>query len=345
MRVSGYMPALKIAIGAICLSMTAVTSVMQFHPLGPHGTLARSIQFGAGASATLVGILWLVRRWPTYRQAVMFVIWADLSIAIGASMNSAPASRLCATVHFGLIGVFAAFLLGQRVLAAHCVFITAAILALAVYSVEVDHVSWLDLYIYLAPAISSAVFMPAVIQVVIDGGRRALRAIARQAIRDPMTGLNNRRGMYAAVGRLQRRTSSTILVVAVIDLDRFKEINDVRGHERGDQVLKAVGDVLRSCTRSGDIAARLGGDEFAVIAALGQHCDIDGFVERLHSHLLGIADTTTVSVGVAWERLPLESSDDIGSVLRHADRAMYEAKRQGGNRLARIAPGGAIEQS
>jgi len=342
LRVSGYQPLLKVVIGVICISMTAVTAVMQFHPLGPHGTVARAVQFGAGASATAVGILWLVRRWPTYRQAMLFVVWADVAIVLGASMNSAPASRLAAMIHLGLIGVFVAFFLGLRILAAHCVFATVVTLSLAAYSVHADHVGWLDLYIYLAPAISSVVFLPAVIQAVIEGARRAIQDTARQAMRDPLTGLLNRRGIDAAIGKRVRREPSGVLLAAVVDLDRFKHLNDMRGHEAGDRALQAVADVLRGCVRARDSVARLGGDEFVVLATLESSAGIDGLVDRLRDGLQTIADTITGSVGVAWEALPVAQKDTVDTVLRHADRAMYEAKSQGGNQLVQAASTGSV---
>jgi hypothetical protein len=75
----------------------------------------RLIHLVVSSSAAVVGIGWLIGRWPTYPMALAFVVWADISLAIAAAVLAAPESRLCATIHFGLIGVFVAFLLGKRV--------------------------------------------------------------------------------------------------------------------------------------------------------------------------------------------------------------------------------------
>jgi diguanylate cyclase (GGDEF)-like protein len=234
---------------------------------------------------------------------------ADLALGVAACMLSAPASRLCATIHLGLIGVFAAFLLGKRVLAAHCAFATALIAGWTVFSVLADHVGWFDLYIFYAPALSTVVLLPVIIQAVIDGGRRAVRRIARDALRDPVTGLHNRRGLYAAAQAVASDRSSETLVAAAIDLDNCKVLNDTHGHEWGDAALQTVASALRRCIRSGDIVARLGGDEFVVVAILGSADGVLSFIERIGSALLAAADTITASVGV---HVVTQSHDQFG---------------------------------
>lgn len=337
LRVSGWMQPLKLLIGIIVMSTTPVSLAMQFHPLGPHDLTPRLVQIVLAVSAFVVGVIWIVGPWPTFRQSLWFVAWADVSLAIGTAMNSAPGSRICGAFNMGLIGVYIAFILGPRVLAAHCAFVSVLVLGLAAYSVTSDHVGWFDLYIYLAPLISSLIFLPALIQAVIEGARRAVHKVVQDANLDPLTGLNNRRGMYARADELIQRDASTVLAAVIIDLDRFKELNDEHGHDRGDLALNAVARVLESGIGEGDVAARLGGDEFGVVVARNSEADVAHFIDRLHAMLQGISDTVPASVGVVCRRLPV---DDVDSILRHADRAMYEAKRQGGNRLIQFDPWG-----
>lgn len=94
-------------------------------------------------------------------------------MVVGACTLSAPASRLGALAHMGLIGVFAAFLLGWRVLAVHCVFATVAIFGLMGWNARLGEATWFDQYVYSAPALSSVVLLPIITQVVIEGGRRS----------------------------------------------------------------------------------------------------------------------------------------------------------------------------
>jgi len=342
LRGSGLMAPLKVLIGIAVMSMTPVVLTMQFHPLGPHGLILRVVQGALAVSATVIGIMWMVCRWPTFRQSLLFVAWADVGIAIGTVVNSGTAARLCGVFHMGLIGVYIAFILGPAVLAVHCAFIFVFVLVLAAYCVAVDHVGWFDLYIYLAPAISSLIFLPVLIQAVIEGARRTAWATVQQVNIDPLTGLSNRRGMHARTAQLIQTDSSTALVAVIVDLDRFKTLNDQHGHERGDVALKKVASVLSTSVREGDIAARLGGDEFGAVAAVNSGAEAAEFVERLRAGLLDITDTVTASVGVVYKRLPLAGEDDIDALLRHADRAMYEAKRQGGNRVVQFDPWDAL---
>jgi diguanylate cyclase (GGDEF)-like protein len=334
LRTTGYLGALKVGICAFCLSMAVLGVIVQFHPLGPHWLPMRIVHAVVLASTVLVGLWWLKRPWPGYRSAIAFVVWADLAVVIAAIVLSAPQSRLCATIHMGLIGVFAAFLLGWRVLAAHCAFATAVIVSITVWAVLRDDVTLLDLYIFYAPALSSVVVLPVIIQVVIEAGRRSIGTIALAAVRDPLTGLLNRRGMYEAADAMAARPAKAIIAVAAIDVDEFKQLNDNHGHSIGDAALRGIAEQLLAMIRPTDIAARIGGDEFVLITYLEDGDGLQSFIDRCDDLLLHtIAEAVvSASIGIAWQ-----TSDDaqfsLDDVLKNADVAMYEAKRGGGNAL------------
>ncbi|WP_424808482.1 GGDEF domain-containing protein [Rhodococcus sp. 27YEA15] len=336
LRTTGYLGVLKSAICVLCVSMAVLGTIVQFHPLGPQGLEVRIIHGTILASAVVVGVWWQVRPWPGHRSAIAFVVWADVSVIAAAALTSAPQARLSATTHMGLIGVFAAFLLGWRVLALHCALATTAIVGFTLWAVFADQATLLDLYIYYAPALSSVVVLPIVIQTVIEAGRRSIKRTARLASRDPLTGLLNRRGMYAAADASKPASfeGPILVVVAAIDVDRFKQLNDGHGHDVGDRALQLVAGQLLGMIRSGDIAARTGGDEFVVIAYRENASDVDSFVDRCATLLLNKTDgaVVTTSIGVVCE-----SSTDrhfsLDSLLRNADSAMYQAKRSGGRLL------------
>ena len=335
---SGYLQTLKVAIGGLCISMAALGSISLLHPLGPHGAVSRTIQSVVAASALLVGVWWMIGRWPSYVAAVAFVVWADASVGIAATLLGTAPARMCTIIDMVLPGLFAGLVLGTWVLAAHCALGAALIIGVTVHSVVLEHMGWFALFPFQAPALSAVVVLPIVTQAVIEGGRGGWRSTAQQAMCDPMTGLSNRRGMYMAAQQLITRHPSAALVAAAIDLDRFKQINDHSGHQRGDEVLRAVAAALRSAVRRGDIIARPGGDEFMVIAAMDDPTGVDNFVERLQAVLNDTAGTVTASVGVAWQSLRIDDGDIIDTLLRHADRVMYDAKRQGGNRIVLAPP-------
>ncbi len=332
-RASGYLRTLKFAVGAFCFAMAVLGCVTLLHPLGPQSLIGRIAQFTFAMSALAVGIWWMVARWPSFRAAVMFMVWADLGLMIAAITASSPEARITTVINMSLVGVFASFLMGPKVLATHCAAACALIFGLAAQAVISGERTWFDTYMFVTPALVAVVVMPVAIQVVIEGGRRAVARTARQALRDPMTGLRNRRGMYESMRRALRGRREAVLVAAAIDLDRFKQLNDDHGHQRGDDALRAVADALRSSIRAGDVAARLGGDEFVVMAAMDSPEGVVSFTERMRTAMEAVPGTITASVGVACVAGELGDGELIDEVLRRADRAMYEAKRQGGNRL------------
>ncbi|MGN9808378.1 putative bifunctional diguanylate cyclase/phosphodiesterase [Micromonospora sp. BQ11] len=151
---------------------------------------------------------------------------------------------------------------------------------------------------------------------------------------DPLTGLANRRGLLRALHRCAETGTSCVLLS--LDLDGFKNVNDMRGHDVGDAVLAEVGRRLRGSLRPGDVAARLGGDEFAVLMH-GRQSDAERVGERLLGVLHGAYEQPegpvflSVSIGTAgWAGEP-----DVELLLRHADLALRYAKQRGKNRIER----------
>ncbi|MEV1332075.1 bifunctional diguanylate cyclase/phosphodiesterase [Micromonospora costi] len=151
---------------------------------------------------------------------------------------------------------------------------------------------------------------------------------------DALTGLANRRGLLRALHRCAE--TGTACVLLTLDLDGFKHVNDVRGHEAGDAVLAEVGRRLRACLRPGDVAARLGGDEFAVLMP-ATPAEADRVAERLLGVLGQAYDQVdgpvflSVSIGVAG----CGGVPDAELLLRHADLALRYAKQRGKNRIER----------
>jgi len=165
-------------------------------------------------------------------------------------------------------------------------------------------------------------------------GRKALETrLAREAEIDPLTGLLNRRGVAAFLGRVFADAGEDAGAVTAfyVDLDRFKPVNDQLGHASGDDVLMAVARRLTRIAREGvDLVGRLGGDEFIIVLVGLDSDDIDPIVERMRTSLqapfqLGSrAITVGVSIGVARSR----AHSTVDSLLSSADEAMYADKRQ-----------------
>jgi diguanylate cyclase (GGDEF)-like protein/PAS domain S-box-containing protein len=161
-------------------------------------------------------------------------------------------------------------------------------------------------------------------------------ALEYQALHDALTGLPNRSlfGDRLRQALLAARRNQKMFGVLLLDLDRFKDINDALGHDRGDSLLQEVTARLRGVLRATDTIARLGGDEFAVLTTDAKHPDdIVATARKILAALEGpfaIADQmveTGASIGTAM--YPLHG-DDPSTLLRRADVAMYVAKRSGG---------------
>ena len=176
--------------------------------------------------------------------------------------------------------------------------------------------------------------------------RRNLARLEHLVAHDPLTDLPNRTRFHERLEQAlaQARHERRRLAVLYLDLDGFKGINDRYGHELGDQLLREVGDRLRRSVRQSDLVARLGGDEFVAMLCDIAHADqaraaaeqiraalLEPF--RLEGHVLRIS----ASIGIA---LHPEHGDEKKPLLRHADSAMYAAKREGGNRLEMDQPAG-----
>ncbi|GAC1435057.1 MAG: hypothetical protein NVSMB51_03600 [Solirubrobacteraceae bacterium] len=173
--------------------------------------------------------------------------------------------------------------------------------------------------------------------------RRMERNLAHMADHDPLTDLLNRRGLHARVEQIAAaaRTAATSGVVAVVDLDNFKPVNDSYGHAVGDELIVACAEAMRSVTSVIDDAAlaRLGGDEFALVLP---DCDeqralalAEQLLEALRSvevEVDGHAVSITASVGLAM--IDAKSTDSPDELLVAADLAMIAAKEEGRDRLA-----------
>ena len=165
--------------------------------------------------------------------------------------------------------------------------------------------------------------------------QRSLDEMEQQARTDPLTGLLNRRafGDVAARAMAQARRRGQPLSVVLVDIDHFKQINDVHGHATGDAVLVDVARRLESQVRAGDACARFGGEEFLVLLPDTAAAQAVTVAEKLRSALQSSPTVAglplTASFGVAGS----EGLDALDRVLEGADRALYRAKAAGRNRV------------
>jgi diguanylate cyclase len=160
-----------------------------------------------------------------------------------------------------------------------------------------------------------------------------LHDLGRQARTDSLTGLGNRRAMHEHLQALLGEDPPSPLAVLLLDLDRFKEINDTLGHHVGDELLRQLGPRLAPILRPGDLLVRLGGDEFAAVVKAPTGEVADQVAKRLLDQLAepfeldGVPIRMAASLGIA---LCPEHARDTNGLIQRADVAMYVAKAAGG---------------
>ncbi|MDG4786461.1 EAL domain-containing protein [Micromonospora sp. WMMD1102] len=171
--------------------------------------------------------------------------------------------------------------------------------------------------------------------------RQVQDELAYLAEHDPLTGLPNRRALTARLSQLTGTDGRTAAALLLIDIDNFKDINDLRGHAIGDEVLRLLARLLPDHLPAEAVLGRLGGDEFAVLLPC---CDADralaigaGLCDLVAHTPLAVRGEplrVTLSIGAA----PLDTADDDTLLLAHADLALYQAKGEGRNRARLFAP-------
>jgi diguanylate cyclase (GGDEF)-like protein len=275
-------------------------------------------------------------RWPARRHSIVLGLAGSVATAAWCLLQANPIFGLLACTVLVIPGGYVAVFHAGRYMLVTCT------LAAIVGAVEATRLSLAgDVVLAVTGCllvIELNVAVPAAVLIVV----RALIADLMQADRDPLTGLLNRRAFtHAAVGRLQVRNHDALVAVAVVDLDRFKAVNDSLGHAVGDAALVAVANAL--CTASGEnaLVGRMGGEEFVVADVVSAETP-SGWAQRFRDAVADIDYPVTASVGIATASTDTVSTDTAEVVLHRlvacADEAMYHAKRRGGNQACHYGP-------
>jgi diguanylate cyclase (GGDEF)-like protein len=169
---------------------------------------------------------------------------------------------------------------------------------------------------------------------------RLSEKLRHQSIRDPLTGLFNRRYMEESLERELRRAvrNNELVALLMIDIDHFKQFNDTFGHQAGDTLLREFGTFLRQRTRGQDVACRFGGEEFVIILTASS---LDGASQRAEllreelkqlvvQHVGQVLGALSISIGVSAFPNHGSSAEEL---LNAADRALYRAKSEGRDKV------------
>lgn len=322
---------IRLVMAFSTVALSSITLAMTFSPAGPHHFFGDVTAQAAVALCMALAVLW-AWRWPTRRQSVCYALCALGCTAIVCLSYTDRLFGLLGCMSFAVLGGYVAFFHNARLLVltlttATCTALTLTIM-LAVDTEDLARAGGALLEITVAlgafPLASSALV-------------QNFGVDARHSDVDPLCGLLNRRGFYRATHALAAGHAGAMgdrcLTVTMIDLDKFKQLNDQNGHAVGDRALITIADVLRVNTEHDAVVARIGGEEF-LVASLIADADIRVQAERLRNAIASTVFGITASLGVA--SMPLAQAsilhrDVIDNLIQIADAAMYDAKRAGGN--------------
>ena len=311
----------------VVLALVSVGTI--WSPMGPCGVIQASCALAACCGATIGALLWALR-WPTRVQAIRYAVLSNASIALAALAQSEPNSALLASIAFATLAAYIALFHTAPMMAYN--FAIASVVD-AVEGTRVaakfNIVAALCAYALLL-LLNLAV--PFGIQVVVH----VLGADAVRAERDQLTGLLNRRAFHRRAKACLERGGKQLayVVITVIDLDSFKQLNDNYGHSTGDEALVSVARALRDTTDDDTaVIGRSGGEEF-VIADIWHPDEVGRRAQQLCDVIAALPFGITASIGTAGIH-PAYRPGDRGNLLIEliaaADAAMYVAKRRGGN--------------
>ena len=300
------------------------------------GVASHVVVASFGVMQLLWGWVWCLRPWPSRRTSLAFAVSADIGIAAMVQVDASWLIGLFGFNAFAMISVYLVFFDGPKVLAGHALWTLLLAAAFAVHIDATTNFSTLSFAASTVAAITPVVLSPLGVQL----GIWAMRKDAHESVTDPLTGLLNRRGLYLHVRDLLRDTppGSTEVVVVVIDLDRFKDVNDSFGHTVGDEVLIRCARRIKASVRGSALVARVGGEEFVVVDLADDRVEERWDFDRIRDAIAAPAEPAiTASVGIDSVNLAdftAPGADRIALLddsIARADSAMFHAKRSGGN--------------
>jgi diguanylate cyclase (GGDEF)-like protein len=340
----GLQPISRCVIGGSAAVLALTAGVLTLSPAGPRGVAADTVSVVVSVVGMTLAGGWLVR-WPTRRGSALFALAAIACFATVCLVQTDPIIGLMGCSAFATIGGYIALFHTPRFMACY---LTVAMATTAVLAVRVAAGHDVVLGATFAAMIGAVNLS---VSFVVHMLMNFLRVDVLESERDPLTSLLNRRGFDRAARTLLAtpHRDEAHLIVAMVDLDRFKVLNDDLGHAAGDRVLTAVADVLRAHTGAAAVIGRVGGEEFLVAEVAGAP-DPAAMADRLCHAIAATPYPITASIGTSTAALRTRGDSmpppALTTLIDMADSAMYEAKRRGGNRTQHcVGLGGPLTQS
>jgi diguanylate cyclase (GGDEF)-like protein len=319
-------------IAGVTTALALMPLAMLRSPSGPDRLATDVASAAVTASGVAMATLWAAR-WPSRAQSKLFSVATSCLITVACLAQSDPLASLGGCMAFAVLGGYIAFFHTTPYMGFNFV------VASATTVISAGRLLFTSADVVLAGCAAVLILVlnisvPLAIQILVH----ALGADVSRADRDPLTGLLNRRAFRRAVVDLitRHRWTDSYLTIIMIDLDRFKQLNDSHGHAAGDEALIAVAAALRDNCRATAAIGRVGGEEF-LIADTFTSPNPGALTQRLCDMIAAIPYPFTASIGTcssALRDIPANSElRSIAELVNGADAAMYAAKRAGGNRV------------
>lgn len=336
LRARSMMVSARVLLASATAALAAATAALILSGEGPRGTMMVVIGWAAVAAAFGCSAVWMAT-WPSKRQSLAFILMLNSCIAAVCQIQSHQAIGVLSASAFAVTGGYiACFHTARYMLYNVAVATYIAGLQTVRYALEGDVVA----------AVAALLFVQTLNVGVPFGIQAMMQTLGGDAVRadtDPLTRLLTRRALFRRVPTLLAAAvdERKRLRITVIDLDRFKHLNDTAGHAVGDQALIAVGRVLAAVTAPAALVGRIGGEEF-LIAELTTRDGPDARSQRVCDALAHTPYPVTASLGTATASIDDAALADPRSFVDQlciaADAAMYRAKRSGGNRVCHHEP-------
>ncbi|WP_293001259.1 GGDEF domain-containing protein [Mycobacterium sp.] len=320
----------RITVSVIAGSLSLVALGTIFTPSGPTGPVGLTCAIAAAIGAAAGSLLWATR-WPSRRTAIRFALGSSVCIALITVAQSDPLIAMLTCTTFATMASYIA-LFHRASLMAYNFTVASLISGFEGYRVA-ERLNGMAAVCCCMLLLLLNLAVPFGIQVVVH----VLGADAVRAERDQLTGLFTRRAFHRRAKACLEHggQQQAYVVVSVIDLDRFKQLNDSYGHSTGDDALVSVSRALRDTTDDSAVIGRSGGEEF-VIADCWHPDEVHRRAQQLCEEIAALPFGITASVGTAGVHPAYctgSRSDLLIELIAAADAAMYAAKRRGGNQV------------
>lgn len=330
LQARGLQTMARMVTATAALALAAVCVTVMVSAAGPSGSLNRalgwaSIALMAGCAAARFAV------WPTKRQSVILILTLNLAIAVFCQVQTTPLIGVVGATAFALTGVSIACFHSAKYMLYNVV--VACYIGVAQSLRDLADADPALILAALGLVLLVNISVPFGVQSLVH----ALGGDVVQSDRDPLTGLLHRRALFQQIeAMLRSNRGARYLAMTTVDLDGFKALNDTYGHSAGDEALLAVAKALVTTVQDQALVGRVGGDEF-LVAELADTPEASDLPAQLREMIAELPYAVTASVGTAVgtiRAVPLEHSYElVVTLVRLSDRAMYVAKRKGGNQI------------